>query len=206
MHLFLQFWKMHIFVDMCFLFNNSNSGVLCNKTLFQLFCTWHFGKVVSYLWCSEVKKCLILCRDIINVKWIKCLVKGYTNDKATNLVSGPGFRSPFELTEHLFLGLVATCWEHKVAHQTTQRPKHTVQTLQPGELTSHLPPAFSQYLLFSSVKLDLINTVSYLCLPKYNSDALNRDQWVIHKYDSPPFSFSFIMSHQHAFTAACHHN
>lgn len=68
------------------------------------------------------------------------------------MLSGAGFRSPSVLIENLFLGLVAACREHKVAGQKTQRPKHTVQNLQSGELTARLRPCFTQKCPLSTCK------------------------------------------------------
>lgn len=69
--------------------------------------------------------------------------------QAATAASGPRFGSPSVLTENFFVGLViAACRERKVAGQTTQRPKHTVQTLQPGELTARSPSSLLTHSLF----------------------------------------------------------
>lgn len=83
--------------------------------------------------CSEVK-CVPSHQEKkhINIKWIRLKVKQWQS-------STHGFSSPSVIKEHFFLGLVATCREHKVTGQKTQRPKHTVQNLQLGELAAHLP-------------------------------------------------------------------
>lgn len=144
----LHLWRTW-YLWICVFLSNSNDCVLYNicKQLFLLK-WWDIANALRWNVSHLVKRERPSMQNQLKV-WLK-------------VTQWQSSRSPTVLIERLFLGLVAACWEHKVTGQKTQRPKHTLQDLQPGELYHTLAFLSDSTFPLSICKLGFINTVSCL--------------------------------------------